>query len=142
MSHFLTFVIVGREEADVEQKARDLLKPYFDREGAGVSGNPLAKCDGFTIGGQYDGQIFGALPMYNLSPEEYQQRYGLDVVKPLDNIRPAKEVPRTLVPYAILTPEGEWFDGEHQERARWRREAAGLLEKYADYLVVAVDCHC
>lgn len=142
MSHFLTFVIVGREEADIEQKARDLLDPYFDREGAGVSGNPIAKCDGFIIGGQYDGQIFGAPPLYNLSPDEYQQRYGMDVIKPGDNIRRAAEVPQTLIPYAIVTPEGQWFDCEHKGRAEWKSEAARLLERYADYLVVAVDCHC
>lgn len=142
MSHFLAFVIVGREETDVEGKAHDLLDPYFDSSGIGISGNPLAKCDGFSIGGRYDGQIFGALPMYNLSPGEYQQRYGLDVVKPASNIRPASAVPKTLIPYAIVTPEGEWYDCEHKDRADWKAEAARLLERYADYLVVAVDCHC
>lgn len=142
MSHFLTFVIVGREEEDVERKAQDLLYPYFDRDSAGVSGNPRAKCDGFRLGGQYDGQIFGAEPMYNLKPDEYQQRYGMDVVKPADNIRAASEVPKTLIPYAIVTPEGEWFDCEQKDATRWRSETEELLRRYADYLVVAVDCHC
>lgn len=140
MSHFLTFVLVSQEEVDVQQKAHDLLWPYFVSDLA--NRNPKSKCDGFIIGGRYDQEIFGVEPMYNLTPPEFQKRYGMDVVKPEDNIRPAAEVPKELVPYAIVTPDGEWFDCENSDKEDWRAEAEGLLQRYRDYLVVAVDCHC
>jgi hypothetical protein len=141
MSHFLTFVIVSREETDVEQKAHDLLYPYFDSE-IYASSKSKVKCDGFIIGGRYDQEIYGVEPMYNLTPDEFQQRYGMDIVKAKDNIRPAAEVPKGLVPYAVVTPEGQWFDCEDKDKQSWREEAEELLHRYANYLVVAVDCHC
>lgn len=140
MSHFLTFVIVSREEPDVEQQAHDLLYPYFDRDLA--ASKPRAKCDAFIIGGCYDQEIYGVEPMHNLTPDEFEQRYGMDVVKAEDNIRPAAEVPKGLVPYAVVTPEGEWFDCENKDEESWKVEAEALLQRYANYLVVAVDCHC
>jgi len=141
MSHFLTFVIVSREEADVEQKAHELLYPYFDRE-IYASSKANVKCDGFIIGGCYDQEIFGVEPMYNLTPADFEQRYGMDVVRAADNIRPASEVPKELVPYAVVTPEGEWFDCEKKDKESWRVEAEEFLQRYANYLVVPVDCHC
>lgn len=140
MSHFLTFVLVEREEGDPERRADELLWPYFDDDRADRNSEP--KCDGFTIGGRYDGQIYGAPPMYNLTPTEFQKRYGLDVVKPADNIRAAADVPEDLVPYAIVTPQGEWFDCERKDREVWKTEARELLERYREFLVVAIDCHC
>lgn len=140
MSHFLTFVLVERDAPDVERRADELLWPYFDDGSTNRNSEP--KCDGFTTGGRYDGQIYGAPPMYNLTPAEFQVRYGLDVVKPEDNIRSAAEVPPDLIPYAIVNPEGEWFDCEQKDREVWKTEAAELLERYRDYWVVAIDCHC
>ena len=52
-------------------------------------------------------------------------------------------------PFAIVTPDGEW----HQEaevgwwgmtsnpNVKWEKEKKELLKQYADYLIVAVDCH-
>jgi hypothetical protein len=142
MSHFLTFVLVDPGETDVEGRAHALMYTYFDRELAGPSTEPRPKCDGFVIGGRYDGEIFGAEPMHNLSPAEFQERYGLDVVKAENNIRPASEVPRALIPYAVVTPSGEWLDCEGRDRAGWRSQVAELLLRYSDHLVVAIDCHC
>lgn len=138
MSHFLTFVLVGPEETDVEHKAYDLIDPYFEGSARRIE----AKYDGCVIGGRYDGQIFGAEAMYNLTPDEFQRRYGLDVVKARNNIRPASEVPEELVPYAVVTPDGDWFDCEGKDWESWRDEAAELLRKYEDHFAVAVDCHC
>ena len=39
MSHFLTFVLVGRGEADVARRVRELMGPYFAPEGVYSSGN-------------------------------------------------------------------------------------------------------
>ncbi|HWN09422.1 MAG TPA: hypothetical protein VNO50_09195 [Pyrinomonadaceae bacterium] len=140
MSHFLTFVLVEPEASDVEGRADELLWPYFVSD-LGYR-NSKSKCDGFTIGGRYDGQLYGAEPMYNLTPARFQERYGLDVVKPADNIRRASEVSRDLVPYAIVTPDGEWFDCEQKDRERWATEAGEIMDRYRDHLIVAIDCHC
>lgn len=141
MSHFLTFVFVAREEADVERRVREALAPYFAAEGVYSSVNPRAKCDGYVIGGRYDGQLFGAEPEYDLTPTEFQERYGFDVLKDENNIRSASEVPQGLVPYAVVTPEGAWLDCARKGAAVWAAEVKGLLRRYADCLVVAVDCH-
>ena len=142
MSHFLTFVLVGRGEGEVARRVRELLGPYFAPDGVHASGGPRAKCDGYVIGGRYDGQLFGAGPEYNLTPAEFQGRYGLDILKDDNNIRAAAEVPEGLVPYAVVTPEGAWLDCEKKGAAAWAAEVKGLLRRHADCLVVAVDCHC
>jgi hypothetical protein len=142
MSHFLTFVFVGREETGVEGKVRELMGPYFAPAGVYSSGNPRAKCDGYVVGGRFDGQLFGAEAEYDLTPEEFQKRYGLDVLKDEKNIRAASEVPEGLIPYAVVTPEGGWHDCEKKGAAVWAAEVKGLLRRYANCVVVAVDCHC
>ena len=142
MSHFLTFVLVGRGEADAARRVRELMGPYFAHDGVYASGDPRAKCDGYVIGGRYDGQLFGAKAEYGLTPAEFQERYGLDVLKDENNIRPASEVPGGLVPYAVVTPGGAWLDCEKKATAAWEAEVKGLLRRHADCLVVAVDCHC
>ena len=142
MSHFLTFVFVAREESDVERRVRELMGPHFAPDGVYSSGNPRAKCDGYVIGGRYDGQLFGAEPEYGLTPAEFQKRYGLDSLKDEENIRPASEVPEGLVPYAVVTPEGAWLDCEKKDAAVWAAEVKRLLRRYADFSAVAVDCHC
>jgi hypothetical protein len=142
MSHFLTFVLVERGEADVAGKVRELMRPYFATDDGHSSGDRLAKCDGYVIGGRFDGQLFGAAAEYNLTPAEFQRRYGFDVLKDEQNIRAAPEVPAELIPYAFVTPEGAWLDRVKKGPAAWAAEVRELLRRYANCLVVAVDCHC
>ena len=142
MSHFLTFVIVEDGAADPAQRAHEMLAPYFASDGLYSGENPSARFDGCVIGGRFDGQLFDAEPMYNLTPAEFQQRYGLDVLREEENIRAASEVPAGLTPYAVVTPAGEWLDCEKKGAAVWAAEVKGLLRRYADCMVVAVDCHC
>ena len=141
MSHFLTFVIVEAEATDAARRARELLAPYFAPDGPYSDENPHAKLDGYVIGGRFDGQLFGAEPEYNLTPAEFQRRYGLDVLRDGQNIRAASEVPAALTPYAVVTPAGEWLDCEKKDAARWRAEVRELLRRYALCMLVAVDCH-
>ena len=142
MSHFLTFVFVTREESDVERNVRELMRPYFAPDGVYLSGDTRVKCDGYVIGGRYDGQLYGAEPEYGLTPDEFQKRYGLDVLEDENNVRAASEVPEGLVPYAVVTPEGAWLDCERKGAAAWAAEVRRLLRHYANCVVVAVDCHC
>lgn len=140
MSHFLTFVFVSPDETNIERRVNELVDPYFDHEEREVTNEDQIKCDGFVIGGRYDREIFGVEPMYNLTPPEFEKRYGLDVIRIEDNVRPAPEVPRKLVPYAIVTPRGEWF--ECNDYDDWPAKVEELLQQYSQQLVVAVDCHC
>ena len=140
MSHFLTFVFVSPDEVNIEQRVNALVDPYFDHEDREPTDEDQIKCDGFVIGGRYDREIFGVAPMHNLTPPEFEKRYGLDVIRIEDNVRPAPEVPRTLVPDAIVTPAGEWFEGDDYDN--WPAKVEELLQTHNRYLVVAVDCHC
>jgi hypothetical protein len=142
MSHFLTFVFVEPQEDDHARRAEELMTPYFHAGGAYNSGNPMTKCDGFFIGGRYDQEIFGVEPMYNLTPDQFEERYGFDVVKAKNNIRLAPEVPRQLIPYAIVRPDGSWLDCERKAKAEWASEVGEVLQRYGEHYVVAVDCHC
>jgi hypothetical protein len=142
LSHFLTFVIVEAGAADAARRAYELLTPYFAPDGPHSGENPSAKFDGCVIGGRFDGQLFDAAPEYNLTPDEFQRRYGLDVLRDEDNMRAASEVPAGLTPYAVVTPAGEWLDCEDKHAARWTAEVKELLRRHARCVVVAVDCHC
>jgi hypothetical protein len=142
MSHFLTFVLVRPGEADAARAARELLAPYFAPEGPHDPGNPSAKFDGYVVGGRFDGQLYGSEPVYNLTPSEFQSRYGFDVLRDEDNMREASEVPAALTPYAVVTPEGAWLDCEGKTAARWKAEVRELLRLHAGCVAVAVDCHC
>ena len=139
MSHFLLFVFVSPDETNIEHRVNELVDPYFDHEDREVTDEDQIKCDGFVIGGRYDQDIFGVEPMFNLTPPEFEKRYGLDVIRIEDNVRPAPKVPRKLVPYAIVTPLGEWF--ECNDYDDWPAKVQELLEEHNQYLVVAVDCH-
>ncbi|MGI8918188.1 MAG: hypothetical protein ACR2H6_06260 [Pyrinomonadaceae bacterium] len=140
MSHFLTFVFVSPGEANIEQRVNQLVDPYFDNEEREQTEDEQIKCDGFVIGGRYDQEISGVEPTHNLTPPEFEKRYGLDVISIEDNVRPARSVPRKLIPYAIVTPKGEWFECNDYED--WRAKVEQLLQEHHEYLVVAVDCHC
>jgi hypothetical protein len=107
VSHFLTFVLVRPGEADAARRARELLAPFFAPDGVHDPSNPSAKFDGCVVGGSFDGQLYGAERMYNLTPSEFQSRYGFDVLRDGENVREASEVPAGLTPYAVVTPEGE-----------------------------------
>lgn len=138
MAHFLTIVIVSVSETAPAKAAEALMRPYFapDME------TPDAKCDGFVVGGQFDGDIWGKAQHYNLTPAEYRARYGLDVVRPEDNVRPVVEIRSGLLPFAVVTPEGRWHDREGKTEADWIAEWSTLKRRFEDYLAVAIDCHC
>jgi hypothetical protein len=140
MSHFLTLVIVNSTEANPGAKAKALMKPYCDPY---YNMTPLQrKCEYFVIGGQYDGIIWGKEQHYNLSPQEFQRRYGLDVVQVEDNICPISAIVPELIPYAIITPDGAWHDCAAQSHEEWIQEYHNILHQHQEKLVVAIDCHC
>jgi len=139
MSHFLTVVIVESRGAASVETAEALMRPYFARD---LADAPDAKCDGFAVGGLFDGEIRGKEQHYNLAPPEYQARYGLDVVRPEDNLRPVADLHPGLIPFAVVSPDGRWRDCEGKSDRAWEAEWAALRQEYEGHLAVAVDCHC
>ncbi|MEU4223437.1 hypothetical protein AB0F17_04010 [Nonomuraea sp. NPDC026600] len=146
MSHFLALVLVDPADPNPIDRAQQLMTPFwardpFDEETGQES--PNVKCDGFTVGGRYDGVIWGQEPEYSLSPDAFQRRYGFDVVRPENNMRPASQVvldPYTL-PHAVVTPDGRWLSSEGKPIRAWRDELVSLLDEHGDRLAVAIDCH-
>lgn len=138
MAHFQTLVLVNPAEPDPARKADKMMEQYFEPD----MESPTAKCDGYVIGGSYDGDIWGKEQNYNLSPAEFQARYGLDVIKHEDNIRPISMIRTGFVAYAVITPDGAWQDCEDASRKEWVSKFDSLMATYNDHIGVAIDCHC
>jgi len=96
MSHHLAVVLVDPEqsEEEIEHQANSLLYPHSN---VGDPEKEDFKCDGWVIGGRFDGQIYGARPEYGLSPKEFQKRYGFDVLKAESNIRAVSSIPESFL---------------------------------------------
>lgn len=144
MSHFLALVLVDESDPDPAARAESTMMKYRADERFDDNGQRVAdwKCDSFVIGGRYDGEIWGKEQHYNLRPDEFQRRYGLDVVEPEDNIRPVAELVPDLLPFAIVLPEGRWIDWEGKAEQAWREEVRELLAEHGGRIAVAIDCHC
>jgi len=100
VAHFLTVVLVDPAQSKPGEGAGSLMRAKFAPDLADVSD---AKCNGFLVGGQGNGDIWGKEQHYSLTPAEYQARYGLGAVRPEDNIRPVAELRPGLVPFAVVT---------------------------------------
>ena len=143
--HFMTLVIVDaahpRQAAKLAHRA---MKHYWvpDISEPGKFG----KCDSFVIGGSYDQMIYGAPREYNLTPQEYDDRYGFHVVKDENNIRLLSEIPDSLDPYAIIDLGGSWSDCESHTDEEWQNRCRRIfkeqLEDNPTLLAVVMDCHC
>ncbi|MFF5260259.1 hypothetical protein ACFY4C_15025 [Actinomadura viridis] len=137
MAHFLTLVFVEAHTEDPGAAAEAAMMPYFGERGEG------GKADGFVIGGRYDGLVKGHEQHYNLTPAEFQRRYGLDVVRPESNIVPVTELPESVLPSAVVTPDGAWHEWRgHSDEDAWKAEYRRLTAAHRDALAVAIDCHC
>ena len=113
-------------------------------QGRGVnefSRNPAEHHDWWQIGGRWD----GALGSFS--------ELGSNVAR-------LEDVPADLCPAAIVTAEGDWYEGPatlpsnvelrepsdvpEEERvalASWKQLVASFADRYRGHLVVAVDCH-
>ncbi|MFI0354352.1 hypothetical protein [Actinomadura sp. 9N407] len=145
VAHFLALVLVDRHDPDPVVRAEQMMEPFwapdlFDDETG--ERHPNWQCDGFVVGGRYDGIIWGKEQHYNLAPDQYQARYGMDVVRPDDNVRPVAELVPDLVAYAVITPDGRWFDRAGKSSQAWSDEFTALLAEHKDRVAVAIDCHC
>lgn len=138
MAHFLTLVLVEPAAVDPARRAYTLMTSYCDPVG---SPQPPYKFDGCVIGGCFDGLITGQSQQYNLAPDDYQKRYGLDVITPAPNMCWVVDLPEDLIPDAVVTPDGHWHEPE-ASWDEWKQKTWQLLHDDSTRLAVAFDCHC
>jgi hypothetical protein len=116
--------------------------------------NPASKWDTWCIGGRWDGWIYGPERERQCADEVAGFNIGPAHQKLENNCRRVSQIPVDdpyYVPFAILTPEGEWLEQgkmgfwaivhdpiDHNE---WQSTFKAVMSKYAEHLAVAVDCH-
>jgi hypothetical protein len=71
-------------------------------------------------------------------------------IMPIENL-PLDDPERmkTLIPFAIVTPDGKWHEKGSMgwwgivvdEKDTWKEEALEILKKYRDHVAIVVDCH-
>lgn len=148
MSHFVTLVIVPGDTPmnRIEQKVAILLEPYSEHNPR----NTHVKWDWWVIGGRWDGWIYG--PEREKASRDKEHGANLDDKHRTleNNCRLVSEIPldeELYLPFAILTPEGEWTDWEEMATTnekgsnQWHETVKAVLKKYPEHLAVAVDCH-
>ena len=145
MAHFLTLVLLPSDTADLAAEAKKRMAPYFHREvyvARETGENPNAKCDGFVIGGRFDGVIRGDAQHFSLTPTEFQARYGDDVVKHANNVAVVADIVGDSTIYAAVLPDGTWRGDDTHPKGAWAKEWVRIKTEYGDHIAVAFDCHC
>jgi hypothetical protein len=107
-----------------------------------VSQDPHGKWDYWSIGGRWE-KNFEGIP----TPLEAEGNLR-------DNVARARDIPADRSSYAIVTPDGDWVagpillggrsmssDADTRSEKEWSAFARVLLTRYAEHIVVAVDCH-
>lgn len=180
MTHFTVSVILpdGITADRAEREVERLLEPY-DENGTAFSEG--SRWDWWEVGGRWDGRMTGdgigtERPCHCVAGEgavatapspdcywcagkgtvvEWQPN---ELVPALDrNSCPGREVSPEFVPYAYVTPDGEWHergrmgwwgitiedeDGNGEKDAdAWRDEWTRAVGEHSGNLVVLVDCH-
>ncbi len=102
--------------------------------------------DYWKIGGRWDGVVQG-----KSRNTKGRSNYGPEHEQLQCNICAVKELPKNLFAWVIVTPDGEWHEGEWwktpfgekqmatEQAQRWRKIMWELLEHYADCIAVGID---
>lgn len=177
MSHFFVVVILPQkiQRENIKDQVDKQLDPFYEGEvepyettcycvgreakpdstcetcsGIGVQTstyNPLSKWDWWSFGGRWNGNIKnkyrGDKSGFNFDDEYRTLHENLVQVELL--------IKRNIVPFAILTPDGEWIDQgnmgwwavvtDEVNPKVWERSCQKVYEKYSDCLAVGLDCH-
>jgi|GEM_PF-5907103 len=155
MSHELLVVLLPSSVSneDIEKAVNALVRPHSDLDDAD---RPDSRCDGWVIGGRFDGSVYGRPLEYGLSVEEFQARYGFDYekVEQGSNVRPVCQIEEAfwIETNAFLTPNGIWtscFDPQFKDLAfenptngpKWKHFLSTMVASHQDSLAVVVDVH-
>jgi hypothetical protein len=111
--------------------------------------NSESKWDWYSLGGRWDGAIQGEeRPSkdggFNFGDEHHHIEHN--ITKASDLIERPSDYP-----FALVLPDGTWVERgkmgwwgmvkDEQKKSTWREQIKTILTKYADCLVVGVDCH-
>jgi hypothetical protein len=142
-------------EADLDKNKPD--PDCYECNGTGFyksTYNPDSKWDYFVIGGRWNGEICGKYKgdekggfNFDKKFNEIEQNY----ISIPDFIKLVEEKGlENVMPYAIVSPEGEWHEKgklsywgmSFEEKDDWSKIAMDLLRKYDKrYVIVGLDCH-
>jgi len=141
-----------KREAELLELQAGLDSPDADCEECHGTGkrqttyNPDSKWDWYVVGGRWNGEIKGeprddADGGFNFGSEFH----GIE-----ENSCRVEEICKGI-PFAILTPEGEWIERgkmgwwgmtiDEKDGDEWAETVKRVFEKYAGHLAVGVDCH-
>jgi hypothetical protein len=102
-----------------------------------ITYNPQETFDWYEPGGRWDGKICDDVTVRrqwsDLMPDDIRRNMVL-----------VWEIPIGFIPWAILTPDGEWHGGggdSVKDMDAWTAEHASILRNYADHLAISVDFH-
>ncbi len=147
-----------RKQLLAKHPLKDMANPNCDTcKGTGrriSQYNPDAKTDWWVCGGRWDGYLFGPEHEEACRDKEGGFNFGDEHQKLENNCRRASEIPIDdpyYVPFAILTPEGEWVEqgamgwfavvSNETPDDQWHETVKAVLAKYPNHLAIAVDCH-
>jgi hypothetical protein len=109
------------------------------------------KCDGFTVGGGYDGLIKYKVRIHRSEDKNVEKSYSQlrhNIISVKRYLRIARKHP-VIVPFALLAPDGTWHEGKTniygdytpKERKKWIKKALNIIEQYPAHSIIGMDCH-
>jgi|MudIll2142460700_1097286.scaffolds.fasta_scaffold49250_4 hypothetical protein len=110
--------------------------------------NPKSKWDWYRIGGRWDGEMTGK----EAESEDGGFNFGDNHELLSNNVAKTSDaIIKKVIPFAIVTPEGEWIQRgkmgwwgmarDEKEIDEWVSQVVGIYRKYQDHIAVGVDCH-
>ena len=120
--------------------------------------NPESKWDWYSIGGRYCGWVTGNIESsddgFNFDNKYRTEDNNVGTVAFLlstyyNAIKEKKEVPYWVFPFAIVTPDGQWWEkgkmgwwGIHtDEDLTWEQNVIKIYEGYVNNKVAGIDLH-
>jgi len=114
--------------------------------------NPDSKWDWWVIGGRFNGVIRAehrsSADGFNFD-EEYQKLE--ENITSVEDYVEQIEKNKTQLPFAIVTPDGEWYEEGNMgwfavvsnKNKKWEDDAIDILKEYSgkDYAIVGIDLH-
>ncbi len=116
--------------------------------------NPNVKWDWWRIGGRWDGTILdepnASENGFNFGDEHETLDKNMATIDDLLRLK-GKSFDRVAVPFALITPEGEWHEKgnmgwwgivtDEQEAAAWQKTVREFYNSYRDCRIVCCDLH-
>lgn len=178
MSHFFTVVLVPKGTDDVRAKVAELLAPYDENLEVPEYDSPCScvgsqarreeaweqaqaetqtveayrkafqlknKWDWWSVGGRWDGDVRG-------EPRRSEDGYNFDNHRLLEHNETAvAEMAREVIPYAVVTPDGEWHERGQMgwfgmssgeiPADEWKAKVHTLYAQHSGCIAIGCDLH-